>query len=257
MKMGRRRRCSSVTYRFRRIFRRAAGLAEEDLSGFGFFFAIGYWLFAIREAMSDEAAPYDKLADSYDQRWRSYIARTLAFLKASISVRSSDKILDIGCGTGEFERLILTEHPQQRVVGIDISEKMLGLARKKCGAYPNAAFLRADAAALPFPDRSFDLIVSASALHYFDQPSAAFAEMRRVIIPTGSVVILDWCKDYLMCRCFDLVLRRIERGYRSCYTQREFHRLLNSAGLAIQSAQRKKFGLIWGLMIATAVPADS
>jgi len=57
-----------------------------------------------------------------------------------------------------------------------------------------------------------------------------------------------------MCRLFDFVLKRIERGYQSCYTQREFHRLLSSAGFCIQSARKIKFGLIWGMMIAVAVP---
>jgi ubiquinone/menaquinone biosynthesis C-methylase UbiE len=140
------------------------------------------------------------------------------------------------------------------MVGIDISEKMLGFARKKCSAYQNATFVKANAATLPFPDRSFDLVVSASSLHYFDQPGASLAEMRRVVMPSGSVVILDWCRDYLTCRLFDLVLKRIERGYQSCYTQHEFHRLLSSAGFAIQSARKIKFGLIWGMMIAVAVP---
>src|SRR5260221_6600399 len=171
--------------------------------------------------MSKEPAPYDKLAADYGLAWRRYVHRTLNFLRESISFDPSETILDIGCGTGEFERLILSECPEQRMVGIDISEKMFRLVRKKCGAYPTATFLRANAAALPVPDQSYDLVVSASAFHYFDQPMASLEEMRRVLIPGGSVVILDWCKDYLMCRWFDLILKRIEPGYHACYTQRE------------------------------------
>ncbi|MFY9984601.1 MAG: methyltransferase domain-containing protein [Chthoniobacterales bacterium] len=202
-----------------------------------------------------KSAPYDKHAGTYDRAWRRYITQTLGFLKASISFRSSDKILDVGCGTGEFERLILSEHPEQHMVGIDISENMLRLARKKCSRYPNVAFLKADASALPFPDHSFDLVISASSLHYFNQPGASLAEMRRVLNPSGSVVILDWCKNYLICRCFDFFLKRIERGYHSCYTQSELHRLLSSAGFAIQSAQTTKLGSIfWGHIIVVAIP---
>ncbi|PWT79325.1 MAG: methyltransferase type 11 [Acidobacteria bacterium] len=205
--------------------------------------------------MKNGLAPYDKQATSYDRTWRRYIARTLGFLKATISFRSSDKILDIACGTGEFERLILREHPDQQMIGIDISENMLNFAREKCRAYPNAAFLKADASALPFPDQTFDLVVTANSLHYFDKPSVSLAEMRRVLLPAGSLVILDWCKDYLMCRCFDFCFRRIERGYQSCYTQRELQRLLDAAGFAIQSTRKIKLGSIfWGHMIAVATP---
>ena len=205
--------------------------------------------------MNSRPAPYDRQANRYDRAWRRYLARTLGFLKASISFRSSDKILDIACGTGEFERLILSEYPDQQMIGIDISEKMLHLAREKCSGNPNVAFLKADASGLPFPDHSFDLVISVNSLHYFDKPSASLAEMRRVLLPRGSLVILDWCKDYLMCRCFDFFLRRIERGYQSCYTQREFERLLDAAGFAIQSGRRTKLGSIfWGHMIVVAVP---
>jgi ubiquinone/menaquinone biosynthesis C-methylase UbiE len=205
--------------------------------------------------MKTEPAPYDKQAISYDRTWRRYLARTLGFLKASISFRSSDKILDIACGTGEFACLILRDHPDQQMIGIDISEKMLHFAREKCRGYPNAAFLKADASALPFLDQTFDLVISANSLHYFAKPGTSLAEMRRVLLPKGSLVILDWCKDFLICRCFDFFLRRIEQGYQSCYTQRELHRLLDAAGFAVQSARKIKLGSIfWGHMIVVAVP---
>lgn len=206
--------------------------------------------------MSDYAAPYDRVADGYDQRWSGYIRRTLAFLRTSVSIVPSATVLDVGCGTGEFERLLLREHPQQSVVGVDLSEKMLAIARRKCNDCPSVTFVKANAAALPFPDRCFDLIVSASAFHYFDRPLASLAEMRRVAKPGGSVVILDWCKDYLICRLFDLVLKRIERGYQSCYTQRELSCFLESAALQVRSVSRRRVDPIWGLMIATAVPKD-
>jgi ubiquinone/menaquinone biosynthesis C-methylase UbiE len=98
-------------------------------------------------------------------------------------------------------------------------------------------------------------VVSANSLHYFDQPSVSLAEMHRVLLPTGAVIILDWCKDYLICRGFDFFLRGIERGYQSCYTQRELLRLLDSAGFAIRSTRKIKLGSIfWGHMIAVATP---
>ena len=207
-------------------------------------------------ALKTANAPYDSQANSYDRRWRRYIAHTLTFLKVSVACCPSDRILDVGCGTGEFERLILSEHPEQPMVGVDISEKMLSAARQKNSTHSSATFLRANASALPFPDNSFDLVVSASAFHYFDQPMASLREMRRVLAPGGSVVILDWCKDYLICRLFDFVLKRIEPGYQACYTQRELSCFLESAALQVRSGSRRRVDPIWGLMIATAVPKD-
>ena len=204
--------------------------------------------------MTDAAVrrQYDRLARGYDQRWSRYITQTLTFLKSWASIPPQAAVLDIGCGTGEFEWLVLREHPEQRIVGVDVCGTMLKLARQKCEAYSNVAFCTASASALPFLDHSFDVVVSASALHYFDQPNVNLAEMRRVVKPGGSVVILDWCKDYILCRLLDIVLKLIEPGYQRCYTQHEFHQLLASAQFDIQSGVRVRFGLVWGLMIATA-----
>jgi hypothetical protein len=66
------------------------------------------------------------------------------------------------------------------------------------------------------------------------------------------VVILDWCKDYLLCRLFDIVLKLIEPAYQRCYTQREFFRLLASAQFDIRSAMKVRIDLVWGLMIGIA-----
>jgi ubiquinone/menaquinone biosynthesis C-methylase UbiE len=50
---------------------------------------------------------YDQLAAVYDLRWKSYIANTLSFLKTWAEISPTDNILDVACGTGEFERLLL------------------------------------------------------------------------------------------------------------------------------------------------------
>ena len=206
-------------------------------------------------AVTDPAVrrQHDRLARVYDRRWSRYISQTLTFLKTWASIPPQAAVLDIGCGTGEFERLVLSEHPEQRMVGVDLSTKMLEIAQRKCQAYPNVTFCAASSSALPFSDHSFDMVVSASALHYFDRPEVSLGEMRRVLKPGGSVVIMDWCKDYLLCRLFDVALRLIEPAYERCYTQREFHRLLASAQFDIQSARKVRIDVVWRLMIATAM----
>jgi ubiquinone/menaquinone biosynthesis C-methylase UbiE len=198
---------------------------------------------------------YDQMAPSYDRRWSTYLSKTLSFLDAWMAISPHAVVLDIGCGTGEFERLVLNRQPNQQIIGVDISEKMLEIARQKCQAYPNVTFCTTSVSALPFSDHSFDVIVSASAFHYFDEPEAALKEARRVLRPGGILVILDWCKDYLFCRVSDMILKVVDPAYQRCYTQKEFHHLLNSARFTVQAASKTRCGLNWwGLMIATAAP---
>jgi ubiquinone/menaquinone biosynthesis C-methylase UbiE len=195
---------------------------------------------------------YDQMAAKYDRRWSSYITNTLSFLQDWAQISPQDKVLDIACGTGEFERLVLTQEPTQEIVGVDISEKMLAIARQKLHAYPNVSFHTAPASALPFCDNSFDLVVSASSFHYFENPVAALVEMKRVLKPNGRVIILDWCKDYLLCRLCDLALKFFDPTYQQCYTEAEFHHLLEMAGFGIRRATRFRFNVVWGMMVATA-----
>jgi len=197
-------------------------------------------------------AQYDQLATQYDQRWSRYVSNTLSFLKTWAQIAPTDVVLDVACGTGEFERLILSENPAQQMVGVDISDEMLAIARQKLQHYPNIDFQLASASALPFSDASFDTVISGNAFHYFDDPSVVLKEMERMLKPGGNLIILDWCKDFLVCRICDWVLRRIDPAHQQCYTQTEFHHLLNSTGFEIHQARKVRFGLVWGLMVATA-----
>jgi ubiquinone/menaquinone biosynthesis C-methylase UbiE len=197
---------------------------------------------------------YDHLASIYDQRWRWYITNTLSFLKTWVNLSASDRVLDIACGTGEFERMVLSKNPTQQMVGVDISEEMLAIARQKLHNAPNVSFQAGSASALPFPNQSFDVIVSANAFHYFDDPIAALAEVKRVLKPDGKVVILDWCKDFWFCRVLDIALQWTDSAHQQCYTRREFHNFLTSAGFDIDASAKVRFGIFWGLMVAMAVP---
>jgi ubiquinone/menaquinone biosynthesis C-methylase UbiE len=76
------------------------------------------------------------MARRYDRRWRTYIRKTVSFLDGWAAISAEAAVLDIGCGTGEFEKLLLSKHPNQQITGVDISAKMLEIARQKCKAYP-------------------------------------------------------------------------------------------------------------------------
>jgi ubiquinone/menaquinone biosynthesis C-methylase UbiE len=198
-------------------------------------------------------AEYDRLASIYDLRWRSYITNTLTFLYNWEQIDSQALVLDIGCGTGEFERLLLNQNPTQKITGVDLSAKMLNVAREKYRHYPNVELHQASVHSLPFVDRSFDVVVSASAFHYFDKPQLALLEIKRVLKPNGKVIILDWNKDYLACKICDWLLQIFDPAHQQCYTQKELHQLLVSADFKVCRATKARFGIIWELMAFTAI----
>lgn len=198
---------------------------------------------------------YNRLADVYDQRWHRYVTRTLDFFETWVALSHTEKVLDVACGTGEFERIVLAKNPEQRIVGVDISEQMLAIAQRKLQPFSSVSFAVANTSDLPFADQSFDVVVSANAFHYFDHPDTALREMKRVLKSAGRVIILDWCRDFLVCQICDVLLKLIDPAHRQCYTQKEFHHLLTTTGFEIESTEKVRFGWIWGLMIATCKPS--
>jgi ubiquinone/menaquinone biosynthesis C-methylase UbiE len=198
---------------------------------------------------------YNRLATVYDQRWKHYVTNTLEFFKAWAHLSSTERVLDIACGTGEFERVVLTENSTQQIVGVDISEQMLAIAKQKNRTFPNVLFQVENASNLPFADNNFDIVVSANAFHYFDDPVAASKEMNRVVKPGGRVIILDWCRDFLVCKICDGFLKLVDPAHRQCYSQKEFHDLLTTSGFVVERSEKMRFGRIWGLMIATGRPS--
>ncbi len=118
-------------------------------------------------------AQYERLANIYDIRWRNYIANTLSFLYNWEQIDPKARVLDVACGTGEFERLLLNKNSTQKIIGIDISEKMLNIAKEKYQAYSNVEFHQTSVNSLPFNNHAFDVVVCANAFHYFEQPQIA------------------------------------------------------------------------------------
>jgi ubiquinone/menaquinone biosynthesis C-methylase UbiE len=113
-------------------------------------------------------------------------------LVTSSGAGRGDRVLDVGCGTGYFARRIAPAvQPGGSVVGIDPSQPMVDYATEH--GPPNCTFQVAGAEDLPFPDASFDLVVSSLAFHHFpaDRRADAVREMFRVLRPGGRVFIAD------------------------------------------------------------------
>lgn len=107
---------------------------------------------------------------------------------------SPRRVLDVGCGTGATTLAVARRlGPYAQCVGIDISEPMLRLAAARAEReHSSARFLRADAQTHPFEAAAFDLILSRFGVMFFDDPVAAFANLRRALAPGGALRLLAW-----------------------------------------------------------------
>jgi demethylmenaquinone methyltransferase/2-methoxy-6-polyprenyl-1,4-benzoquinol methylase len=114
-----------------------------------------------------------------DRRWKERLISLAA-------LQHDDRVLDLACGTGDI--LFGAAAHAGRVVGLDVTHRMLQLAR----ARGNAAVVTGDMLALPFPDRSFTVVTTGYGLRNVPNLAAAIAEIRRVLLPGGRFLSLDF-----------------------------------------------------------------
>jgi SAM-dependent methyltransferase len=87
------------------------------------------------------------------------------------------RILEVGCGEGIVLATLAARLPGTRLDGLELDETALEEARARC---PRATLVRGDACAVPFEDRSFDLVVCLEVLEHLPEPARALRELRRV-----------------------------------------------------------------------------
>lgn len=131
-----------------------------------------------------------------DHRW--FTERALS----KMSLRPTDRILDLGCGDGWACRLMAARFGDIRgVVGLDVSDEMVRRARTKSSRFQKVVFLCGSAERIPCRDQVFTKVLSVSAFYYFEHQERVLKELFRVVAPEGQVFILvALFKGLLNCR---------------------------------------------------------
>lgn len=134
------------------------------------------------------------------ERWLAYQARLDAMMavfgQAAIEAATpatGERVLDVGCGAGASS-LDLAGHVGAggHVLGVDISEPLIGRARSLAPQDTPALFQVADASSADLPEGTFDILFSRFGVMFFDNPAAAFAHMRRALKPGARVAFVCW-----------------------------------------------------------------
>jgi len=198
------------------------------------------------ERQSSTARVYDRMASIYDlmeapMEWMGGRSRR----KSVISGARGD-VLEIGVGTGAN----LEHYPEDvSLTGIDISEKMLGRARKRAADLGREARLElADVESLPYPDESFDTVTATCVFCSVDDPVQGLREVRRVIRPDGEVRLLEHVRPRspLLGKLFDLVTP-VTRRLMGPAINRRTEENVAAAGLELEAVRRDG---IWREIVA-------
>src|SRR5262245_24526431 len=129
------------------------------------------------------AGDYDRFSRYMEDDARQYYER--------LEIPPGARLLDIGCGSGQLA--LMASREGFNTTGVDIAENLIERARERAGAENlNARFEVGDAEALPFPDASFDVVVSLIGAMFAPRPELVARELLRVCAPGGTIAMANW-----------------------------------------------------------------
>jgi ubiquinone/menaquinone biosynthesis C-methylase UbiE len=150
------------------------------------------------------------------------------------------RILDVGCGTGQFALRVLDRYARATVVGLDLSTNMLRRARER---YGKAALdlVCADSERLPFADGTFDAVTCSHSFHHYPNQEQVLMEMHRVLRRGGRLLLIDGDRDRWWGRfLFDCLVVWLEGPVRH-QPSRVLRRLFQETGFE-KICQRRRRG---------------
>lgn len=145
---------------------------------------------AMREFWNGEQAEaWVRAQPDYDSMLEPFNAAILA----AASLGSGERLLDAGCGCGGLSRAAAAlVGPGGSVVGLDISEPMVGLARSLAGEFAQVSFVCGDAQTEDLGNLAADVVVSRFGVMFFEDPVAAFANLATATAPGGRLAFACW-----------------------------------------------------------------
>ena len=169
---------------------------------------------------------FNQQAATYDNDIKGQHARSLyPVILKKLSEIPYHTALDLGCGTGEMMRLILQQNKDKSLYGIDLSEKMLEVAKEKLGNHVN--LILSDSEQLPFSDSFFDVVYCNDSFHHYPAPDKVLSEVYRVLKPNGIFVMCDCWQPTIGRAIMNFYMKHSKEGDVKIYSENEIRKLFS------------------------------
>ncbi|MDX3659169.1 class I SAM-dependent methyltransferase [Streptomyces sp. ID05-26A] len=198
---------------------------------------------------------WDRKSATYDQEMGFLDRRVFGDSRRWACSQATGDVLEVAVGTG----LNLPHYPAGvSLTGLDLSERMLGLAQSRAAGLGREVTLRQGTAhALPFADASFDTVVCTLGLCAIPDHGTAVAEMVRVLRPGGRLILLDHvASSSRLTRGVQWLLERITVPMAGEHFLRRPLPLVEARGLVVEDRQRFKLGVVERLVARKPVSSD-
>ena len=181
-----------------------------------------------------------------------------------LSPLSSQRLLDVACGTGILLRQVHEQFAGVRLYGVDASADMLEQARQTLSTYPAISLKQAevgpaDRANLPYEVAFFDVITCANVLHALPDPEKTLRGLWGLLTPGGTLVLEDYARRTAPFPwwLFEPLLKRIEGVYVRAYTRAEAERFCTQLGFELEESHSFIVNRLWHGWVIRARKKDA
>lgn len=190
-----------------------------------------------KEFQEETRRYFDRVAEDYDASRAGRFVKCMyrEVVRRAVSLPGG-RVLDLGCGTGNLIRM-LREVKAAAYWGADLSGQMIREAGKSLG--PEVSLTVADAAALPYGDGQFDIVICNASFHHYAEPERAVDEIRRVLTAGGTLILGDPTIPGRLTRLLlNQSLHRRDSGDFRIYGKKEITPLFEARGFRVHSWKR-------------------
>jgi arsenite methyltransferase len=201
------------------------------------------------------AREFDRAAKGYDESRivKSFQRRAQILVINKMQLKKGMNILDLGCGTGWGTIDIASKlEGTGRVVGLDLSEKMIERAKQKLARFThcNVEFRVGSGSSINY-ENYFDYVLSTNAFHHFDNKEEIFSRVWKSLKDGGTFILQDICDDYLLMKMVDLAGKIGERAHVGSTTSEGLKKLFLSTGFVNIKIEKIKLNWFWKIMIGS------
>ena len=130
---------------------------------------------------------------------QEHLPITLPVLE-KMRLAATDNVLDVGCGSGWLARRLAKRVPEGRVVGMDVSDEMIRVARRTSLDFENILYATGEVGGIPWEANFFNHAISVESAYYWPEPAAGIHEIFRVLRPGGAAwILINYYRDNLHC----------------------------------------------------------
>lgn len=130
---------------------------------------------------------------------RDHLPITMPVLE-KMRLAATDTVLDVGCGSGWLARRLAEMVPEGRVVGMDVSDEMIRVARRTSLDFENILYATGEVGEIPWETNFFNHAISVESAYYWPEPAAGIREIFRVLRPGGRAwILINYYRDNLEC----------------------------------------------------------